>query len=125
MKGFAMLKIGEVGWIEKERPACGPMDAICRPLAIAICTSDVHTVWEGAVGDRHNMILGHEGCAEVVEVGSMVKDFKPGDKVLVPAITPDWNSLEAQAGYSMHSGGMLAGWKFSNLRMVLILNFST
>ncbi len=24
MKGFAMLKIGEVGWIEKERPTCGP-----------------------------------------------------------------------------------------------------
>ena len=50
------------------------------------------------------MILGHECCAQVVEVGSMVKDFKPGDRVLVPAITPDWNSLEAQAGYSMHSG---------------------
>ena len=116
MKGFAMLKIGEVGWIEKERPVCGPMDAICKPLAIAICTSDVHTVWEGAVGDRHNMILGHEGCAEVVEVGSEVKDFKPGDRVLVPAITPDWNSLEAQSGYSMHSGGMLAGWKFSNFK---------
>ena len=116
MKGFAMLKIGEVGWIEKERPVCGPNDAICRPLAIAICTSDVHTVWEGAVGDRHNMILGHEGCAEVVEVGSEVKDFKPGDRVLVPAITPDWNSLEAQAGYSMHSNGMLAGWKFSNFK---------
>ncbi|MBQ3076718.1 MAG: NAD(P)-dependent alcohol dehydrogenase [Clostridia bacterium] len=116
MKGFAMIKIGEVGWIEKERPVCGPMDAICKPLAIAICTSDVHTVWEGAVGERHNMILGHEGCAEVVEVGSMVKDFKPGDRVLVPAITPDWNSLEAQGGYSMHSGGMLGGWKFSNFK---------
>ena len=116
MKGFAMLKIGEVGWIEKEVPTCGPMDAICKPLAIAICTSDIHTVWEGAVGDRHNMILGHECCAEVVEVGSMVKDFKPGDRVLVPAITPDWNSLEAQAGYQMHSNGMLAGWKFSNFK---------
>ncbi|SMC44391.1 Threonine dehydrogenase [Oscillospiraceae bacterium] len=116
MKGFAMLKIGEVGWVEKDVPACGPMDAIVKPLAVAICTSDVHTVWEGAVGERHNMILGHEGCGEVVEVGSMVKDFKPGDRVLVPAITPDWNSLEAQAGYSMHSGGMLAGWKFSNFK---------
>ena len=111
-----MLKIGESGWIEKERPKCGPMDAICRPLAVAICTSDVHTLWEGAIGDRHNMILGHECCAEVVEVGELVKDFKPGDRVLVPAITPDWNSLEAQAGYSMHSGGMLAGWKFSNFK---------
>ena len=100
MKGYAMLKIGSVGWVEKEKPACGAMDAICKPLAIAICTSDVHTVWEGAVGERHDMILGHECCAEVVEVGADVKDFKPGDRVLVPAITPDWNSLEAQAGYA-------------------------
>lgn len=116
MKGYAMLKIGQSGWIEKERPACGPADAIVKPLAVAICTSDVHTLWEGAIGERHNMILGHEACGEVVEVGSLVKDFKPGDKVLIPAITPDWNSVEAQAGYSMHSGGMLAGWKFSNFK---------
>lgn len=116
MKGFAMLSIGNVGWIEKERPACGPMDAIVRPLALAPCTSDIRTVWEGAIGERHNMILGHEGVGEVVEVGSLVKDFKPGDKVIIPAITPDWNSREAQRGYSMHSGGMLAGWKFSNFK---------
>ena len=116
MKGFAMIKMGETGWIEKETPKCGPLDAICKPLALAPCTSDVHTVWEGAIGERHNMILGHEGCGEIVEVGSLVKSFKVGDKVLVPAITPDWNSLEAQAGFSMHSGGMLAGWKFSNFK---------
>lgn len=114
MKGYAMLKIGEAGWIEKDYPQCGPMDAICKPLALAICTSDVHTLWEGAIGERHNMILGHECSAEVVEVGEMVKDFKPGDRVIVPAITPDWSSLQAQAGYAMHSGGMLGGWKFSN-----------
>ena len=116
MKGFAMLGIGKTGWIEKEIPACGPMDAICRPIALAPCTSDVHTVWEGAIGDRKDMILGHEAVGEVVEVGDLVKDFKPGDRVIVPAITPDWNSLEAQAGYQMHSGGMLAGWKFSNFK---------
>ena len=116
MKGYAMLKIGESGWIEKEKPTCGPLDAIVKPLAVAICTSDVHTLWEGAIGDRHNMILGHEASGEIVEVGPEVKDFKPGDRVLIPAITPDWNSLEAQAGYSMHSGGMLAGWKFSNFK---------
>ncbi len=116
MKAYAMLKIGSAGWIEKEKPTCGPMDAICRPLAVAPCTSDIHTVWEGAIGERNNMVLGHECCAEVVEVGSLVRDFRPGDRVLVPAITPDWNSLEAQGGYSMHSGGMLAGWKFSNFK---------
>lgn len=116
MKGFAMLRIGEIGWIEKERPACGPMDAIVSPIALSPCTSDVHTVWQGAIGERHNMILGHEGCGIVEEVGSMVKDFKVGDRVILPAITPDWNSLEAQGGFSMHSGGMLAGWKFSNFK---------
>ena len=116
MKGFAMLKIGETGWIEKDRPKCGPLDAIVKPLALSPCTSDVHTVWEGALGDRHNMILGHEGCGVVDEVGELVKDFKKGDRVMVAAITPDWSSLEAQAGFSPHSGGMLGGWKFSNFK---------
>ncbi len=116
MKGFAMLEIGKVGWIEKEKPVAGPLDAIVRPLALAPCTSDIHTVWAGAIGERFNMILGHEAVGEVVEVGSCVKDFKPGDRVIVPAITPDWGSLEAQAGFSQHSGGMLAGWKFSNFK---------
>ena len=116
MKGFAMMKIGQTGWVTKDRPACGPLEAICRPLALAPCTSDVHTVWAGAIGDRHEMILGHEAVGEVVEVGALVKDFKPGDKVLVSAITPDWNSLAAQENYAMHSNGMLAGWKFSNFK---------
>ncbi len=116
MKGFAMLKIGQIGWIEKDKPICGSLDAIVKPIAVSPCSSDVHTVWAGALGDRHDMILGHEAVGEIVEVGSLVKDFKVGDKVVVPAITPDWNSLEAQRGYSMHSGGMLAGWKFSNFK---------
>ena len=111
-----MLGIGKTGWIEKEVPACGPLDAIVKPVAVSPCTSDVHTVWEGAIGDRRDMILGHEAVGEIVEVGSLVKDLKVGEKVIVPAITPDWGSLESQGGYSMHSGGMLAGWKFSNFK---------
>lgn len=116
MKGFAMLGIGRTGWIEKPKPVAGHLDAIVRPLALAPCSSDTHTVWAGALGDRHNLILGHEAVGEVVEVGSMVKDFKPGDRVIVPAITPDWGSREAQACCSQHSGGMLGGWKFSNIK---------
>lgn len=116
MKGFAMLGIGQTGWIEKENPVCGPLDAIVRPIAVAPCTSDIHTVWAGAIGERHDMVLGHEAVGEIVEVGNLVKDFKPGDRVIVPAITPDWGSLEAQAGFAQHSGGMLSGWKFSNFK---------
>jgi threonine dehydrogenase-like Zn-dependent dehydrogenase len=58
-------------------------------------------------------VLGHEAVGEVVEVGSEVKDFKPGDKVIIPAITPDWRTLDVQRGYHQHSRGMLAGYKFT------------
>jgi isopropanol dehydrogenase (NADP+) len=116
MKGLAMLRIGEIGWIEKDRPACGPLDAICRPLALAPCTSDIHTVWEGAIGDRHDMILGHEALGIVDEVGDLVRDFKPGDRVIVPAITPDWGNEAEQRGYSSQTTGALGGWKFSNFK---------
>ena len=109
MKAYAMLGIGKTGWIEKERPSCGPMDAIIKPLAVSPCTSDVHTVWEGALGERKDMILGHEAAGVVVETGDLVKEFKVGDRVMLAAITPDWNSMEAQDGFPMHSGGMLAG----------------
>lgn len=111
-----MLKIGETGWIEKDAPKCGPSDALVEPICLAPCTSDVHTVWAGALGERENMILGHEAVGEVVEVGELVCDFKKGDRVIVPAITPDWGGVYAQAGFPMHSKGMLSGWKFSNFK---------
>ncbi len=116
MKGYAMIGLGKTGWIEKDIPKCGPLDAICRPIAVAPCTSDVHTVWEGAIGERTDLILGHEVVGEVVDVGNLVKDFKPGDKVIVPAITPDWGDIASQAGYAQHSTCMLGGWKYSNIK---------
>jgi threonine dehydrogenase-like Zn-dependent dehydrogenase len=43
MKAFVMKKIGEVSIVEKDRPACGPLDAILRPTKGLICTSDVQS----------------------------------------------------------------------------------
>lgn len=114
MRGYAMLGLNKTGWIEKPKPECGPLDAILRPVVLAACTSDVHIVWEGGLGDLHDRILGHEAIGEVVETGSLVKDFKKGDICIVPAATPDWNALESQAGYHIHSGGMVGGYKFTN-----------
>lgn len=42
-----MLRIGRAGWIEKKDPVPGPHDAICAPIALAPCSSDIHTVYEG------------------------------------------------------------------------------
>jgi threonine dehydrogenase-like Zn-dependent dehydrogenase len=43
-----------------------------------------------------------------------VRLFKPGDRVVVGAITPDWGDIASQAGHSSQSGQPLGGWKFSN-----------
>jgi threonine dehydrogenase-like Zn-dependent dehydrogenase len=115
MKAFVMKKIGEVGVVEKDRPKCGPLDAILRPTKGLICTSDVHTV-HGAIGEKKNLTLGHEVVGVVEEVGELVTRFKKGDRVAVGAITPDWGSDAAQAGHPSQSGGALGGWKFANVK---------
>jgi Threonine dehydrogenase and related Zn-dependent dehydrogenases len=107
MKGLAMLGLNKIGWIEKDKPKAGPFDAIVKPLALAPCTSDVHTVYEGALGERYDLILGHEAVGIVDEVGKEVKDFKPGDRVIVPAITPNWRTLPVELGVpAQHSEGI-------------------
>lgn len=118
MKGFAMLGANEVGWIEREKPKAGPKDAIIKPTALAPCSSDIHTVYEGGLilPEGEDRILGHEAIGIVDSVGNEVKDFKPGDKVIVPAITPDWSAIASQCGYHQHAGCPLGGIQFTSFR---------
>ena len=111
MKGFGMLSIGQVGWIEKERPVCGELDAIVRPIVLAPCSSDTH-VSHGGSGEHTNLILGHEAVGEVVEAGSLVRNFKPGDIVVVPCTTPNWLAENSQGEYNAHDEGLMASFKF-------------
>ena len=111
MKGFGMLSIGQVGWIEKERPVCGELDAIVRPIVLAPCSSDTH-VSHGGSGEHTNLILGHEAVGEVVEAGSVVRNFKPGDIVVVPCTTPNWLAENSQGEYNAHDEGLMASFKF-------------
>jgi isopropanol dehydrogenase (NADP+) len=115
MKAFIMKSLGQVGFMEKPIPEPGPMDAVIKTTRALICTSDSHTV-RGAIGPRENLTLGHEAVGVVHTVGGLVTRFKPGDRVLVGAITPDWETLASQAGHSSQSGGALGGWKFSNIK---------
>lgn len=115
MQAFAMLGLERTGFVRKHIPVAGPMDAIVKTTHALICTSDAHTV-HGAIGDRNELTLGHEAVGIVASVGSEVRRFKPGDRVVVGAITPDWGSDEAQNGYPSQSGGALSGWKFANVK---------
>ena len=113
MRAFVMKSLGAVGYADKPIPEAGPNDAIIKTTRALICTSDAHTV-HGAIGPRENLTLGHEAVGVVHAVGSEVKLFRPGDRVVVGAITPDWGSAASQAGHSSQSGQPLGGWKFSN-----------
>lgn len=115
MKAFAMLGLGQTGFVEKPIPLAGPNDAIVKTTHALICTSDSHTV-RGAIGPRERLTLGHEAVGIVYAIGSEVHRFKPGDRVVVGAITPDWGSEEAQNGYPSQSGGALGGWKYANIK---------
>jgi threonine dehydrogenase-like Zn-dependent dehydrogenase len=113
MRTFVMKKIGEVGFMDKPRPRPGPYDAVVQTTRALICTSDSHTV-AGGIGPRENLTLGHEAVGVVADVGSEVQVFRPGDRVLVGAITPEWGDPASQAGHASQSGAPLGGWKFSN-----------
>lgn len=90
-----MIKPGELAWIEHPALVCGPMDAVLKPLVVAICSSDTHCS-DGGAGPIEDRILGHESVGEIVEVGEMVTRFKPGDKVVVNCVTPDWEAVGLQ-----------------------------
>jgi len=115
MKAFVMNGLDHVGFVEKPIPTPGPNDAVVKTTRALICTSDAHTV-HGAIGPREGLTLGHEAVGIVYTVGSEVKNFKPGDRVLVGAITPDWFDDASQAGHSSQSDQPLGGWKFANVK---------
>jgi len=115
MKAFVMKQIGQVGFMDKPIPEPGPNDAVVRTTKALICTSDSHTVG-GGIGPRTDLTLGHEAVGVVHAVGSEVKVFRPGDRVVAGAITPDWGHPAAQNGYPSQTGGPLGGWKFANVK---------
>lgn len=114
MKGYGVIKKGTVDWLNKPDPICGPFDAIARPLALAPCTSDVHSAYEMEGEHLINRILGHECVGELVDVGSGVRDFKVGDRVVIPCTTPAWNYPAIQDGLHQHEAGLLTGINFSS-----------
>lgn len=108
MKGYGVIEpTVSWGWMEKEIPEPGPFEALCSPVAVLPCTSDVHSAhFRNAWPNR---ILGHEGVGRVEKVGAMVTDIHVGDIVAVPAVTPIWRGRQIAEGLHEHTGGFLGG----------------
>jgi L-iditol 2-dehydrogenase len=61
-------------------PEIGPGEVLFRVAACGICGTDIKKIQHGFV--KPPQILGHELAGTVVEVGSGVTKFKPGDRVV-------------------------------------------
>lgn len=108
MKALVLVSKGNIQYIEKEQPELlDTHGVLLKPVVVAPCTSDVHTIWQGSP-KRENLTLGHECVAKIEKVGVDVKDFKVGDVVAVPAITPDWSQKDVETNPG-HAGVNFSG----------------
>lgn len=70
-----------------ERPKAAANSAVSKVDVASICGTDVRTYINGNYNLPDGIIVGHEFCGTIVEVGAAVKGFKPGDRITVtPAI---------------------------------------
>ena len=109
MKTKAVRLYGEndVRLEEFELPALKDGEILIRIISDSVCMSTYKTIKQGArhirvpddVADRP-VIIGHEFCAEVVEVTDKWKDkFQPGDKVAMPPVLSYLGGMQT-IGYS-------------------------
>lgn len=85
MKGLVFTEIGKVSLQEVEKPILkDENDAIIKITTTTICGSDLHLIY-GHIPTTPGYVLGHEYVGIIESVGSNVKNFKPGDRVIGPA----------------------------------------
>lgn len=102
MKGYVVQSIGNCKIVEDlPMPRYGDYDALVKVESCGVCngtdTKIIHGTFKGVT--KYPLVLGHEGVARVVEIGSEVRNFKVGDLVLMPYYT------DVPEGYDSAWGG--------------------
>jgi len=81
MKALILTDRSKFSFDETATPQLGAEDVLVAVKACGICGSDVHGM-DGSTGRRRPpIIMGHEASGMIAEVGSDVRDWKPGDRV--------------------------------------------
>ncbi|OWA11835.1 glutathione-dependent formaldehyde dehydrogenase [Streptomyces sp. CS113] len=118
MKAVVWKGLGDIGLEDVPEPKIkDPYDAIVRITTSAICGTDLHFVRGTMPGMQEGRILGHEAVGVVEEVGSGVRNLRPGDRVVVPSTVACGVCSYCRAGYyaqcdNANPGGRLAGTVF-------------
>ncbi len=100
MKAVVFHGIGQISLDEVENPKIvQPNDAIVRLTMSSICGTDLHMVRGTISGMQPGTILGHEGMGVIEEVGSEVRNFNPGDRVIIPSTVGCGYCAYCRAGY--------------------------
>ena len=119
MKGLVFTSLHNVELKEVQKPEIvNGGDVIVRITKTTICGSDLHLI-HGIIPTVPGYVLGHEYTGIIEQIGSSVKLFKPGDRVVGPP-APYCGCCEncKNGNYShcingslanMHGGGGLPG----------------
>ncbi|RCL00609.1 MAG: Alcohol dehydrogenase Adh [Candidatus Tokpelaia sp. JSC188] len=120
MKAAVFVGKNSIVLKEKPIPEIGPMDALIRVTTTTICGTDVH-ILKGEYPVAKGLIIGHEPVGIIEKLGSEVKGFKEGERVIAGAITPSGTSNACMCGCgsqdgpnSRHGFQPMGGWKFGN-----------
>lgn len=112
MKALIFNAPGSKQWIDKEEPKITQSsDAIVRITHTSISGADLHILKSDVPKVAVGRILGHEGVGEIEAVGKNVKNFKPGDHVLISCITSCGSCENCKRQLYSHcaDGGLILG----------------
>lgn len=88
MKALVYHGPGKKSWEDRPDPTIqAPTDAIVKVETTTICGTDLHILKGDTPEVTDGRILGHEGVGTVVEAGPSVSNFRPGDRVIISAIS--------------------------------------
>lgn len=76
-----------------------PTDILARVHKTTICGTDLHILGGNVPAARAGLGLGHEGIVDILEVGSEVRCFKVGDRVLCCCISACGECKKCKAGW--------------------------
>ena len=120
MKAAIFVEPGRIVLDEKPIPDVGPLDALLRITTTTICGTDVH-ILKGEYPVRKGLTVGHEPVGVIERLGSAVKGYQEGQRVVAGAITPSGHSHASLSGChaqdgpgTAHGWKPIGGWKFGN-----------